>query len=105
MQAEREVRAYIMLRATEDDVFRSRLLADPKGTVEAETGVTLPAEYTFHVHEETATDTHMVLPMQMDLSRQDLEAVTAGHGWHEAVGDCTQPGGPHTHCPIASAGR
>ena len=38
MQTESEVRAYIMLKATEDEAFRARLLADPKGTVEAETG-------------------------------------------------------------------
>ena len=105
MQTEMEIRAYIMLRATEDDAFRARLMADPKGTVEAETGITFPAEYTFHVHEETATDTHMILPMRLELSLQDLEAVTAGHGWHQVVGDCTQPGGPHTHCPTAPAGR
>ena len=55
MQTESEVRAYIMLKATEDEAFRARLLADPKGTVEAEAGVSFPADYTFHVHEETAT--------------------------------------------------
>ena len=104
MQTEMEIRAYIMLRATEDDAFRARLMADPKGTVEAETGITFPAEYTFHVHEETATDAHMILPMRLELSLQDLEAVTAGDGWHLS-GDCTQPGGPHTHCPTAPAGR
>ena len=51
MQTESEVRAHILMRATEDEAFRARLLADPKGTVEAEAGVSFPADYTFHVHE------------------------------------------------------
>ena len=73
MQTESEVRAYIMLKATEDEAFRARLLADPKGTVEAETGIEFPADYTFHVHEETATDAHMILPTTSRLRSEDLQ--------------------------------
>ena len=80
MQTESEVRAYILLRATEDAAFRAQLLADPKGVVEAETGVSFPADYTFHVHEESATDAHMILPSSSQLSTQELEAVTGGWG-------------------------
>ena len=58
MQTESEIRAYIMLKATEAEAFRARLLADPKGTVEAEMGFIFSADYTLHVHEETATDAH-----------------------------------------------
>ena len=78
MQTESEVRAYIMLKATEDEAFRARLLADPKGTVEAEAGVSFPADYTFHVHEETATDAHMILPTTSRLSSEDLQQTVAG---------------------------
>ena len=78
MQTESEVRAYIMLKATEDEAFRARLLADPKGTVEAEAGVSFPADYTFHVHEETATDAHMILPTTSQLSSEDLQQTVAG---------------------------
>ena len=78
MQTEREVRAYIMLRATEDAAFRARLLADPKGVVEAEAGVSFPADYTFHIHEETATDAHMILPSGSRLTTQDLQTVAGG---------------------------
>ena len=78
MQTESEVRAYIMLKATEDEAFRARLLADPKGTVEAEAGVSFPADYTFHVHEETSTDAHMILPTTSQLSSEDLQQTVAG---------------------------
>ena len=66
------------MKATEDEAFRARLLADPKGTVAAETGVEFPADYTLHVHEETATDAHMILPTTSQLSPEDLQAVTGG---------------------------
>ena len=79
MQTEREVRAHILLKATkggtEDEAFRARLLADPKGVVEGEAGITFPADFTFHIHEETATDAHMILPPSNQLSPQDLQAV------------------------------
>ena len=81
MQTESEVRAHILEKATEDDAFRVRLLADPKGTVEAETGITFPAEYTFHVHEETDTDAHVILPMSSELNLEDLEGVAGGWDW------------------------
>ena len=82
MHTESEIRAYLMLRATEDAAFRARLLADPKGTVEAETGVSFPADYTFHIHEETATDAHMILPITSRLTPEDLKVLTgAGDDW------------------------
>ena len=81
MQTESEVRAQVMLKATEDEAFRARLLADPKGVVEAEAGVSFPAGYTFHVHEETATDAHMILPASGQLSTQDLQTVAGGWNW------------------------
>ena len=33
---------------------------------------------TFHVFEETVTDTYMVLPLSSQLSTQELQAVTGG---------------------------
>ena len=50
-----------------DSEFRARLIADPKGTVEQECGITFPDSYTFHVCEETATDTYMILPQSSQL--------------------------------------
>ena len=80
MRTENEVKTSILMKATEDAAFRARLLADPKGTVEAEVGFAFPADYTFHVHEESATDAHMILPSSSQLSTQELEGVTGGWG-------------------------
>ena len=85
MRTESEIRAYILLRATEDEAFRARLLADPKGTVTAETGIEFPADCTFHVHEESATDAHMILPTSGRLTPADLQEIVAG-GWGDSPG-------------------
>ena len=80
MLVESEMRAHIAMKATDDSEFRARLMADPKGTVEQECGITFPDSYKFHVCEETATDTYMVLPQGSSLSKQELQSVAAG-GW------------------------
>lgn len=49
-------------RAWRDEQFRDDLLNDPRGVVERELGVRLPANVTLHVHEETPTDLHFILP-------------------------------------------
>ena len=77
MLVESEIRAHVAMKATDDSEFRAQLIADPKGTVEQECGITFPDSYTFHVFEETATDTYMVLPLSQ-LSKQELEGVSGG---------------------------
>ena len=78
MQSEAEVRAHIAMKAAEDDEFRARLVADPRATLEAETGIRFPDDYRLHVHEESATDAHLVLPPKPELSRQQLQQVQGG---------------------------
>ena len=79
MQSEAEVRAHIAMKATEDDEFRARLLADPRATMEAETGLRLPADYRLQVHEESATDAHLVIPPKPELSREQLDRIAGGY--------------------------
>ncbi len=75
MQSEAEVKAHITMKAAEDDDFRARLIAEPRATLEAVTGLRLPDGYRLHVHEESATDAHMVLPPKPELSREQLEGI------------------------------
>ena len=52
----------IVGRASEDTDFRAWLLSDPKGAIEQELGVTIPAWLSIEVHEESGTTAHLVLP-------------------------------------------
>ena len=78
MKSEQELREHVLTKATADEGFRERLVADPKGTVEQECGVQFPDGYQLEVHEESATTTHMVLPASAKLSERELEAVAGG---------------------------
>ena len=82
MRSEAEVRAHVTMKAAEDDDFRARLIAAPRATVEEEAGIRFPDGYRLHVHEETATDAHVVLPPKPELSREQLDRIAGGHhGW------------------------
>ena len=82
MRSEAEVRAHVTMKAAEDDDFRARLIAAPRATVEEEAGIRFPDGYRLHVHEETATDAHVVLPPKPELSREQLDRIAgAHHGW------------------------
>ena len=79
MRSEAEVRAHIAMKAAEDDDFRARLIADPRATVEEEAGIRFPDSYRIHVHEESATDAHVVLPPKPALSREQLDHIAGGN--------------------------
>ena len=85
MQSEQDIRTHILAKAEGDSEFRTRLLADPKGTVEAELGVTTPDALTLHVHENTPTDAHLVLPPDKRLDAEDLEAVAGGNWVNQGI--------------------
>ena len=72
------MKAHIAMQAAEDDEFRARLVAGPHATLEAETGLRFSADYRLHVHEESATDAHLVLPPKPDLSREQLDHIAGG---------------------------
>ena len=56
----------LVARAWYDEVFRLRLLTDPKGTIEREAGVRLPADLRVAVHQETPSQRHIVIPLAPD---------------------------------------
>ena len=65
-------------RAGQDSDFRERLLRNPRETVEKEFGLTLPEDHEIHVHEETYTRTHVVLPPRDRFSEAEREAARTG---------------------------
>ena len=69
------------MKAAEDDAFRARLIADPRATLEEETGLRFPDDYRLHVREESATDAHLVLPPKPALSQEQLNRVSGGLEW------------------------
>ena len=78
-----EMRARLIEKATVDEAFRARLLAEPRAVIQSETGVTLPTGYHVEVHEDTADTSHLVLPpvTNAQLDDADLEQVAGGGGW------------------------
>lgn len=80
MLTESEIRTRLTKKAGEDDAFRALLLADPRTAVEQEFGATVPDGFSVHVHEETATSAHLVLPPAGGrLTPAELGAVAGGN--------------------------
>ena len=68
----------LLLRAAEDASFRARLLDNPKKAIERELGVTMAEGHRIHVHEESDTETHLVLTPRSRYSAQEREAARSG---------------------------
>ena len=69
---------FLISRAGDDYDFRERLLARPKETIEAEFGVTMAEDHEIHVHEETYTATHLVLPPRSKFTEAEREEAKTG---------------------------
>ena len=78
METPNEMRTKIVDKATGDADFRARLLGDPKGALEQELGVAIPASMSIEVHEESGSTAHLVLPPDSKLGESDLQAVAGG---------------------------
>ncbi len=78
-QTTEEFNSYIQNKATEDEEFRSRLLADPKGVIGEELALTIPDDFNVVVHEDTPNTAHFVLPPSAELTEKELG--TAVGGW------------------------
>lgn len=71
----------LIRKSLQDESFRGRLLADPKGTIEQELGRKLPADLEVQVLEETEDSIYLVLPPARaigELSDAELDAVAGG---------------------------
>ena len=86
----------IVAKAARDSVFRQRLLSDPKAALQAEFGATVSPEVTIHIHVETPTDIHIVIPGEApggmsELTDADLAMAVGGRLPEErqGTGCCT----------------
>lgn len=80
MTTQQELRNQLLSRAADDESFRSLLLSDPKAAVKSAFGVDAPDKITIHVHEETSTNVHLVVPSHDQLSDEELEALSGAYG-------------------------
>ena len=79
MKSGAEMREHILGRAADDAEFRTRLVADPKATLNEEFGISLPDSFALSVHEDSSTHVHLVLPTTSPLDENALKAVRAAH--------------------------
>ena len=78
METAKDIREKLARKATKDADFRALLLGNPKGAIEQELSITIPASMAIKVHEDSATTAHLVLPPADKLSTDDLRAVVGG---------------------------
>ena len=77
-----EMKTRILSKAADDGDFRARLIADPKAAISSEIGQAIPDGFDVVVHEDSATTSHLVLPLSPELTEAELENV-AGGGSHK----------------------
>ena len=78
-----EMQNRIIAKAGEDNEFRARLVDDPKAAIEEMTGAPVPDAFTVEVHEESATNFHLVLPPDSRLTEKEMAQVFSGTGTWE----------------------
>ncbi len=78
MKSAHEMRAHLIAKAQADSGFRARLAQDPKSVIEEEFEITIPDGFEVRVHQDTATEGHLVLPPSPRLSSDQLDSVAGG---------------------------
>ncbi len=69
---------HLIEKAAADDVFRTRLVSDPKSIVKQEFDIDVPDGVTIHVHQDDSTTYHLALPASTQLSEEQLAQVAGG---------------------------
>lgn len=78
MKTAEEMRSHLTEKAAMDLDFRKHLVADPKGAISREFGITIPDNMEIQVHQSNMQTIHLALPPDPVLSEEQLEAVSAG---------------------------
>ena len=78
MQSAEDMRAHLTNRAAEDSAFRAQLVADPKGVMNQEFGISVPDNIDIVVHESDMRTVHLALPPDPVMDEEQLEAISAG---------------------------
>jgi hypothetical protein len=94
----RDLQVRIVEKAWADEAFKAALMRDPRATLGEELGVELPEDLEIEVVEETSRKLYLVLPakpelpVDRELSDQELEAVAGGTGGGGGSGYITYTG-------------
>ena len=75
MKTGAEVQAYVLLKAAEDPEFRARLIADPKGVIESESGKVLPDDMLVFVNQAIEKGLSSEQPVDTPLTEDELTQV------------------------------
>ena len=79
MKTVTEMEDIIRVKADEDEEFRQRLIESPRQAIKEATGMTVPDGFSINVHEESATEFHLVLPPAGSrLSDEELRGAAGG---------------------------
>ena len=73
-----ELREHLIDKATTDEDFRARLIADPNAAIKDELNLTVPAGFSIKVHEDVADTSHLVLPPLARLEKAEIEKAAGG---------------------------
>ena len=92
---------YLEARADEDGEFRERLIANPMETIEAEFGVKLNRDQVIRVHEDTYSETHVVLRPRSKLSEAERNEARTGATSLEFLRRTLSDPAPPIRAPVA----
>ena len=81
IRTQQELQESIISKASDDGQFRSSLLSDPKNAIQDAFGINVPEKLDVQVHEDTAENVHLVLPVDSRLTKDELDLLSGGATW------------------------
>ena len=78
MESVTEMRNKVVAKAQGDADFRQKLVEDPRAAAGEALGFDIPDSVKVHVHEDSASEAHIILPPSKDLTVEELDQVFGG---------------------------